>query len=154
MTANEVLNGHAFTAGLRGPHVARLSALAQEVRFQENELILEAGQQSRCFYLLLAGSVCVEISTRAFSVCIQALGPGDAFGWSALLDHHDTLFRVRAREDSIALCLDASSLSSAFQQDTDLAAEMLRRALHLAAGRIQATEVRLGELCGMRMRQA
>ena len=149
---NEILNGHTFTAGLRGPHIARLSELAEEIRFEENELILQAAQQSKYCYLLLAGSVSVEVRTRTFTVCIQALGPGDAFGWSALLDHHDTLFQVRARENSTALCLDRLSLASAFQQDTDLAAQMLRRALKVAANRIQATEVRLGELCGMRMR--
>jgi CRP-like cAMP-binding protein len=154
MTLNETLKGHAFTAGLRGPHITRLSAMANEVRFEENELILEAWQHSKYFYLLLAGSVCVELRTRAFTVCIQTLGPGDAFGWSALLDHHDTLFQVRAREGSTALCLDSMSLSSAFQQDTDLAAEMLRRALKLAARRIQATELRLSELCGVRMQQS
>ena len=39
-----------------------------------------------------------ETGGRFYTVSIQALGPGEAFGWSSLLDHHDTLFQVRARE--------------------------------------------------------
>jgi CRP-like cAMP-binding protein len=151
MTLTESVRDHAFTAGLTDSQIARLTALAHEVEFQENEVVLEAGQQSKYFYLLLSGSVCVEVGARSYSVSIQALGPGDAFGWSALLDRQDTLFQVRARERSRALCLDGVGLSRALQSDPEFAAELFHRTLKLAAGRVQATEARLGELCGVRM---
>ena len=109
------------------------------------------GQQSNAFYLLLTGSVCIEARTRAYTIAIQSLGPGEAFGWSAFLDHHDTLFQVRARERSTALCLDAADLDAAIRADPELGMEILRRALKLVAGRVQATEVILGQLCGMRL---
>jgi CRP-like cAMP-binding protein len=150
---DEILRGHAFTAGLSDRHVAKLASLAREVAFEENDLILLAGQQSKHFYLLLSGSVCIEAGSRVCTVCIQAIGPGEAFGWSSLLDYHDTLFQVRAREQSTALCLDGARLSAVFQEDTALAANLLRRALALVAGRVQATEAKLGELCGMRMQK-
>jgi uncharacterized protein (TIGR02284 family) len=86
-------------------------------------------------------------------VRIQSLGPGHAFGWSALLGAHETLFNVRAREASIALRLAGERLSAALTQDPVLAAELLRRALHLAATRVRETETCLGELCGVRMRR-
>jgi hypothetical protein len=63
------------------------------------------------------------------------------------------LFQVRAREQSKALCLDGSKLSVALQDDPVLASELLRRTLKLVAGRVQATEAKLGELCGIRMRK-
>jgi CRP-like cAMP-binding protein len=95
--------------------------------------------------------VCIEVGTRSYVVWVQALGPGEAFGWSALLDHHDTLFQVRAREASRALCLDGERLCAVLHADPELAAEVLRRTLKLVAGRLQATEARLGEMCGVRM---
>jgi len=150
MALLEALRGHPFVAGLNDSQLATLSAIAREVSFEENELVLMTGQRSKQFYLLLTGSVCVEARTRAYTVSIQSLGPGEAFGWSALLDHHDTLFQVRAREHSTALCLDGAAIAAAFQGDPVLAAEMFRRALHLVAGRVQATEAMLGQLCGMR----
>jgi CRP-like cAMP-binding protein len=146
----DALLHHTFLAGLTDRQLATLSALAREVSFEENELVLMTGQQSKQFYLLLTGSVCVEARTRAYTISIQALGPGEAFGWSSLLDHHDTLFQVRARERSTALCLDGGDLDAAFHADSELAVEMLRRALKLVAGRVQATEAMLGQLCGMR----
>jgi CRP-like cAMP-binding protein len=150
MALQEALRVHPFVAGLSDSQLAKLALLAREVSFEENELVLMTGQRSREFYLLLSGSVCVEARSRAYTVSIQALGCGEAFGWSALLDHHDTLFQVRARERSTALCLDGAELAAAFREDAELAAEMLRRALHLVAGRVQATEAMLGQLCGMR----
>ena len=151
MPINEHMKQHRFTEGLSTAQLARLSLLAREVTFAEDELILLTGQQSRHFYLLLKGSVCVAARMRAYTVCVQPLGPGDAFGWSALLDHHDTLFQVRARERSTALCVDGIDLSAAFQEDTALAAEILRRTLVLVAGRVQATEARLAEFFGVRI---
>jgi len=82
-------------------------------------------------------------------VWVQILSPGDAFGWSAMLDHHDALFHVRAREASRALCLDGERLSAALRADSQLAAELFGRTLHLVAGRVQATEARPGEMCGV-----
>jgi CRP-like cAMP-binding protein len=150
-TLHDALKDHRFTAGLADHQIDALAAMAREVRFAENELILKACEQSKHFYLLLSGSVCVEARMRAYTVRVQELGAGEAFGWSSLLDHHDTLFQVRAREGSVALCLDGADLAAVFASDPELAAEMLRRALKLVAGRVQATEARLAEFCGMRV---
>ena len=151
MTLSETLKEHAFTAGLSDIHVARLTPLACPVRFGEDDLVLRAGEHSRYFYLLLSGSMCVEARNQTCTVFVQALGPGEAFGWSSLLDNHDTLFQVRAREPSSALRLDGAGLAAVLKDDPELAANLLLRTLNLVAGRVQATEVRLGELCGMRM---
>src|SRR5690349_21474136 len=150
MTLTESVQDHAFTAGLTEDQLALLSGISREVEFAENELVLQARQHSKNFYLLQTGSVCVEVSARSYTVCIQSLGPGEAFGWSSLLDHHDTLFQVRAREKSRALCLEGETLSALLKDDPELAAELLYRTLKLVAGRVQATEARLGELVGFR----
>ena len=57
MTHSEIIKEHAFTAGLTDSQVAKLSEFAHEVSFKDNEVILEAGQQSKNFYLLLSGGV-------------------------------------------------------------------------------------------------
>lgn len=151
MPLSTELKAHSFLAGMPDSYIETLAGLAQEVEFRENEQILRAGDRSRYFYLLLTGSVCVEMTARAYTVQIQALGPGEAFGWSSLLEHHDTLFHVRARERSTALSFESGALCAVLQQDTALAAELYRRTLRLVAGRVQASEARLGEICGVRM---
>jgi CRP-like cAMP-binding protein len=151
MTLEEELKAHAFVAGLSARQIGKLSGLAREISFTENELVLRNGQQSQHFYLLLSGSVCVEVRSRSYVVTVQSLGPGEAFGWSSLLGQQDTLFQVRAREVSKALCFEGAALDALFHEDAELGAEMLRRALRLVVGRVQATERVLGEICGIRM---
>jgi CRP-like cAMP-binding protein len=151
-TLQETLRAHTFTTGLSEVQLAKLAGLAHEVSFPENDMILETGQQSKHFYLLTEGSVCIEVGTRSYTVWVQILKPGEAFGWSALLDHHDTLFQVRAREASRALCLDGESLCATLDRDPELASELFRRTLKLVAGRVQATEARLGDMCGVKIK--
>jgi len=137
--------------GLADRHVATLAALATEVAFAENEVILEDRQQSRYFYLVTSGSVNIELHTPIFTVSVLAVGPGQAFGWSALLDRQDTVFQVRARERTAALRIGGPDLTQACRDDGELGVEILLRTLQVAAGRIQATEAKFAEMCGVRI---
>jgi CRP-like cAMP-binding protein len=151
MTQKEALRTHKFAEGLTDSQVATLAGMAQEVTFEDNEVILEAAQRSTSFYLLTAGSVAVELRTATYVVCVEALGPGQLFGWSALLDHQDTLFQVRAREHTTALRLDGARLKAACQTDSQLGNEVRQRALQVVARRVRATEIRFAEMCGVRV---
>jgi len=153
LTLQETLRSHAFTDGLADRHLNTLAALASEVTFDENEVILTERQHSRYLYLVTAGSVSIELHTPIFKVSVLAVGPGQAFGWSALLRHQDTLFQVRARERTAALRFAGADLMEACRKDSDLGVEILQRTLRVAAGRIQATEARFAEMCGVRMPQ-
>ena len=151
MPLNRILRDHAFTRGLGDTQIATLGALASEVTFEENEFILVDGQPAESFFLVTSGSVSVELRTPSYVVSVQAVGPGEAFGWSSLLEGQDTLFMVRAREHTTALRLDGHALKVACHEDTLLGMEILQRALALVAGRVRATEIRFAEMCGVRV---
>src|SRR5271157_1066926 len=150
ITLEQQLRDHNFTAGLTEAQIAALASLASEVTFEEDETILVDGQRSKGFYLLTAGSVAVELRTPRYAVCVEAIGPGQVFGWSALLENQDTLFQVRARERTTALHIDAAALQAACKADSALAGALLWRILHVVAGRVKATELRFAEMCGVR----
>jgi CRP/FNR family transcriptional regulator, cyclic AMP receptor protein len=149
MALEPVLKEFRFTSGFPEHHLAKLAALGREAHFEANQLILLTGQRSRQFYLVTGGSVCVEARTPVYTVCVQALGPGDAFGWSSLLTHHDTLFQVRAREATSVICWDGWQLGAACEEDPEFGRELYRRVLELVAGRVRGTEARLAEFCGI-----
>jgi len=140
--------------GLADPQIAKLAALATEVTFAEDEVILVDRQQSRYFYLVTSGSVNIELHTPIFTVSVLAVGPGQAFGWSALLDRQDTVFQVRARERTAALRIGGPDLTQACRDDGELGVEILLRTLQVAAGRIQATEAKFAEMCGVRIQSS
>lgn len=151
MPLTQSLKQHAFTNGLTDDQIATLASLANPVSFEENEVILVDGQRSSSFYLVLTGSVVVELRTPVCVMVVQALGPGNIFGWSSLLDRQDTLFQVRAREHTTALEIDGAALKARCMSDTSLGAELLHRILHVVAGRVKATELRFAEMCGIRI---
>ena len=153
VTLAEAVHGHPFLVGLRDKDLATLTSLAEPVEFGDDEIVLTAWERSQYFYLLLSGSVSVELPHRHYTVNIQALGAGDAFGWSVLLPHQETLFHVRTRERCAALRLDGVRLSAALRKDPRFAADMLGLTLRLVASRMQATETRLGEMCGVRVKK-
>jgi CRP-like cAMP-binding protein len=146
-----LLEEHIFLQGLTGAQISRLAATATEATFDEDEVILMDGQRSTFFYLIVAGSVAVELRTPSFVACVQALGPDQVFGWSSLLEDQDTLFRVRARERTTVVRLSGAGLAEACRADPQLGLEFLRRTLRVVAGRVKATEVKFAEMCGVRI---
>ena len=148
MTLERSLKTSRITAGLAEQNLAELASMARKVEFEEDQIILLTGQRSTHFYLVLSGSVCVEVRTPVYNLCVQVLGPGEAFGWSSFLGHHDTLFQVRAREACTAACWDAPEISAVCRRNPEFGVDFFRRLLELVAGRVQATESKLAEFCG------
>ena len=151
MPQKQILRDHAFTRGLSEAQIERLAGIATRVEFAENEVVLVDGARSTSFFLLLTGSVVVELRGGQYVMAVQALGSGDVFGWSALLDDQDTLFQVRAREHTTALQIDGATLKANCMSDPALGAEFFHRILRVVAGRVRATELRFAEMCGVRV---
>jgi CRP-like cAMP-binding protein len=151
ITLAGIFRHHAFTHGLSDAQIAALASIASQVTFEEGQVVLADREQSRAFFLVLKGSVSVELSGPNFRVSVQALGPGQVFGWSALLNDHDTLFQVRAREFTKAARLESEALKAACNADPLLGKEILQRVLAVVAGRVRATEIRFAEMCGVRL---
>jgi CRP-like cAMP-binding protein len=147
----QVLRDHAFTQGLTDVQLNQLAKLAKRVSFEENEVVLVDGARSKSFFLLLTGSVVVELRTPQYVMAVQAVEPGSVFGWSALLDDYDTLFQVRAREHTTALELNGAALKDACMADPGLGVALFHRTLRVVAGRVKATEARFAEMCGIKV---
>jgi CRP-like cAMP-binding protein len=82
---------------------------------------------------------------------VQAVGAGELFGWSALLQGQDTMFQVRARERTTALRIEGSALSQCCRADPELGVELLHRFLRVVSERVRATETVFAEWCGVRV---
>ncbi len=151
MTLEHSLRAHPFTFGLPEDQMRELAGLASRAAFAPDEVVIADGQRSKACYLLLDGSVAVELSTPRLTVCVQVVGAGGMFGWSAFLEEQDTLFQVRARERTTVLRLDGERLAAACYAQPEMAAELLRRTLRVVAGRVKATEAIFAQFCGVKV---
>jgi CRP-like cAMP-binding protein len=143
---------HDFLSGLTHAQRSRILSLGEEVAIPEGEEILGNGQRSKFCYLVLKGSVAVALSTPRLTVSVQVVGPGELFGWSALLQGQDSLFQVRAREHTTALRIPGAALAEVCKADSTLGVELLQRFLKVVAERVRATEIVFAEWCGVRVR--
>ena len=98
MAQVEELRSHELTSGLTQGQVASLASLAIRVEFEADELILAGRPALQRLLPVDWGKRSGGVVRAAIHGYVEALGAGKVFGWSSLLDWHDTLFQVRARD--------------------------------------------------------
>ncbi|MBI4906581.1 MAG: cyclic nucleotide-binding domain-containing protein [Acidobacteria bacterium] len=133
---------------MKAPQLATLSAMAECVGVAPEQVVFGSGERSRYFYLLVSGTMSLELQTPVYTVCIQHLHGGEAFGWSALVDKPYRAFQIRAREASLVIRLRGDRLKKACKRDERLGAAFFPKVAAMVAVRLRATESRLIEFLG------
>jgi CRP-like cAMP-binding protein len=144
----ETLRSHPFTEGMTESQLKVLSELAELVHFEADRRIFGAGERPRFFYLLLSGTVFLELQTPVYTVCIQQLNQGETFGWSALVDQPFRAFQVRSRDACSVVRLPGDRLLKACEEDERLGLLVFRYLAAMIARRLRAAEARFAEFCG------
>jgi len=124
-------------------HLERLAALANEVRFHRDQVIFREGDRRGLFYLILDGSVVLEIITARHPVLLQTLHAGDAMGWSALIDSGGAHFEARALTSARALAFEGVKLRETCEADPAFGYRMMKALLTLVTERLDVTRMQL-----------
>ncbi|HUI81013.1 MAG TPA: cyclic nucleotide-binding domain-containing protein [Bryobacteraceae bacterium] len=143
-----LLTNQALTHALSRSQISRLAAVTSEVAYPSDAIILEGAQPSTSIYIIMAGTVVVELRKDWYTVGVQVLGAGQMFGWSALLGSRETMFQVRVQEAATMLQIDGAALEETFRTDPILCREILQGLLRAMADRLKASELKIAELCG------
>jgi len=110
--ALSLLQGVPLFAGLSKRHLRRIAAAADEVRFRDGRVIVEAGVPGTTFFVIVDGGAKVYRSKVPTGRAAARLGPGDFFGELALLDGGPRTATVVADGDSVTLRLSRSAFRS------------------------------------------
>ena len=131
-----------------GPqHLERLAELAEEVEFRRDQIVFREGDQHGRFYLILDGSVALEIITAPHPVMLQTLHAGDAMGWSSILDGREGAhFEARALTPTRALAFDGRKLRQTCDADPSFGYRMMRALLSLVTERLDVTRMQLSDM--------
>lgn len=138
-----LLSEHPFTKGFWPDHVARLAAMASEVRFLRNELIFHEGDHSSLFYLLISGNVALEVLSPGRPVHVATLYEGEVLGWSSVTGDTGKQFQARALEDVHAMAFDGARLRHACEEDYTFGFWFMRAILTVMSGRLHAIRTQL-----------
>jgi CRP-like cAMP-binding protein len=134
--------------GFEPQHLERLAALAREIRFTRDQIIFHEGEQHGVFYLIVDGSVALEIVAAGRSVMLQTLHSGDAMGWSSLIDNtgNGAHFEARALSPVRALGFDGATLRESCESDPAFGYLMMKSLLGLLTERLDATRMQVVDM--------
>jgi CRP-like cAMP-binding protein len=138
-----MIRGHAFVAGFDPRHLDRLAAMAQEVRFDRDQVIFREGDEWPKFYLIVSGMIAVEMAAPDHTIRVQTLFAGDELGWSGLLPGRGKYFQARTLERVEALAFHGGELLAACRDDPEFGFAFVYRLLAVVAERLQATRLQI-----------
>ena len=118
----DVLSSVPFFAGLSKRHVRQLAADAREIDATAGDVIVQAGQPGRGFFVVLEGRAKV-VGPRGRAVA--SLGVGDHFGELALLDGGPRTASVVAETDLVVMTLPRQTFRRMLKKDHAVAAKLL-----------------------------
>jgi CRP/FNR family transcriptional regulator, cyclic AMP receptor protein len=137
------ISDHGLLKDMDPHHLHKLASLGLESQFQAGQAIFEEKDTSGYFYLILSGSVAIEIVTAARHIQIETLHDGDGLGWSSLLSDEPKHLRARALTDIRALAFIGKDLRQACELDAKFGYALMRRLLAVAVERLDATRFQL-----------
>ena len=137
------LKAHPFLEGLPEKHIDTLAAMAFEASFEARQIIFRESDPSSFFYLILSGTVALEITTPGRLFRIQTIGEGEELGWSSLLAKVNKQFQARSLEPVRAFAFDGARLRGTCDENPEFGYLISRKVLEVVAERLSATRLQL-----------
>ena len=115
---------------LTAAQIARIASVGRRQAVKAGEVLIEAGQQNVCFYVIIEGALEIvrPIGDREIPVVVH--GPGSFTGEINMLSARKSLVLGRMQTDGIVIVLDRDELRALVQRDSELS-EILMRAFIL-----------------------
>jgi CRP/FNR family transcriptional regulator, cyclic AMP receptor protein len=144
------LRDHPFARDLHPAHVERLKSCAHTCTFEAGDFLWRQGELANDLYLICSGEVSLEISIpHQGSVQIEAVGTGEALGWSWLAPHHRWQLDARAITPVVAFRLEGKCLFATMERNHDFGYQVLKRLTPVIARRLQTARSRVYQLCSL-----
>jgi CRP-like cAMP-binding protein len=148
-TLAEYLPEHPFFTGLDAEAMALVVGCAQNVHFNEGDVLFRAGTPADTFYVVRHGRVALEVhDPQRQSMVVATLGDGEVAGWSWLVPPYQWMFDGRATSAVSAVALDGACLRGKCDQVPALGYALMRRVAHVMYERLQEARMRLLDLYG------
>ena len=141
----ELAHSQELLRGLETRHLERLAGLAKQVDFDCNQAIFPEIDKHGFFYLILEGSVALELVTAGRPDVLQTLHAGDAAGWPWLLDGRRLAQQLSARAltPTRVTAFDGVQLRAACESDPVFGYAILKALAAVLAKRLDASYLQL-----------
>jgi CRP-like cAMP-binding protein len=150
MISIELLRMYPFFGRLGFEQLKALAMIADEIKLEDGQVVIEEGKPADALYFLLEGSVVLyhhidSTQTKGVSseVPVCEINPGEPFSISALIEPHVLTSTASSTGVSRVIRLTVEDLKAAFAMDARLECMMIRCMAEAAMGRLNSTRVQL-----------
>jgi CRP-like cAMP-binding protein len=148
-TLDELIAHAPVFAGLGSEDLTLIAGCAQNVGFDDGELLFREGQPADTFYVVRRGRVSLELHTpERGGLVIDTIEPGEVVGWSWLFEPYVWHFDARAAGPLRAIAFDGACLRGKCDDDKELGYELMKRFAQVMIDRLQHARVRLLDVYG------
>ncbi len=141
MDVESLLRESRLFGSLDNEGLSLVASLASEISFERGEVLCEQGTSADVGYVLREGAVGIRTHVgEGGDVLVETVTrPGQAFGWSALLEPYLYSFSARAHEAGTALALDRRPLLQLLEDRPDIGLTVYRCLANIVAGTLDQT---------------
>lgn len=118
-----LLQGVDFLADTETENLAKIAAIAREVRFEEGATIFKEGEPSDALYIVVEGTV----SVRKGSKEIGLVKDKETIGWSIFFEQTPNILTLVALTDTLALKIEREELFDLLADHFDIVRGILKR---------------------------
>jgi CRP-like cAMP-binding protein len=122
----------------------KLLSTAEQFQYKAGQDIFHEGDPSLFLFIVKTGQVAVELHVPSKGRrTIFTAGPGDVFGWSALVEPRIETASARAVEETAAFGMKGGELMDLCREDPQLGFELYRALAEVIMARLIASRLQL-----------
>jgi CRP-like cAMP-binding protein len=158
MISSEIIRRYPYFAGLSHEQIVNLAKIADEVTVEANHYFFHEGDGLESFYMILEGAVAIVIGVpdrevgnnvsaqltgalNSKDIVISAIGPGEVFGWSALITPYKSTASGKATTPCRVVVFDCQELRKMFERDCRFGYLMLQKTAQVIRDRLRKMRV-------------
>ena len=111
---------------INGEDLAQVAGIAQEVNFDNGDLVIQEGEMGDAMFLIIEG----EVMVHKLGQTIASLGERDSFGEMAILDDEPRSASVTAASDVICLKVEREDFYELMSEKAEIAYGVIRVLTH------------------------
>ncbi len=158
MVSPELIRRYPFFAGLSYDNIVMLTKVAEEFSVEAGHYLFHERDNLEHFYMVLEGAVAIVIEVpdqeveqklsdqlthelKTKDLVISAVGPGEVFGWSALVPPHQATTSGKATTPCRVIAFDSQELLKTFENDCDFGYLMIQKIAQVIRDRLSSMRI-------------
>ena len=138
MVSLELIRRYPFFAGLSLKQLNIIASAASEEKVEAGHFFMHEKDETPFLYLITEGQVTIviELPGKEKEIVVGVVGPGDVFGWSALVPPHIATAGVKAATSCTVITIDCRQLLKVFENDPRFGYLMMMKVAQITRDRV------------------